>query len=128
MPEGLTVDWQALTAIAAVIYTIFTAGSVILIYTQLKELIKNRIVQTSLALFDILQKPEARKARKYIHDNMPVKVKKLNVDDLEKHLEGMFEAVVGFDRIGYFLKRGYINEDEIVPLFWAIVWRCWNKE
>lgn len=126
MPDA-TIFWQDLTAIATTVYAILVLATLIVIYKQLIEFGKSRAIHTSLALFDSLQSSKARKARKYIHDNLPVPVKKLTIEELEKHLEGMWEAVAGFDRLGYFLKRGYIHEDDIVPLFWAIVWRCWKK-
>ncbi|KKQ56278.1 MAG: hypothetical protein US74_C0016G0002 [Parcubacteria group bacterium GW2011_GWA2_38_13] len=127
MPDNVTAVWQALTAIATGLYVVLVFFTLLVIYYQLKELKKSRTLHALITLFDVLQNSEARRARKYIHDNMPVKVRGLTVEELEKHLERMWEAVAAFDRIGYFLQKGYVHTDEIVPLFWAMVWRCWKK-
>src|SRR3989344_4730893 len=112
--------WACLGVLVAV-------AGLILIRKQLKEATLSRKVQTLTSLFESFQTLEARRARRYIHHLEPVPVAQITPEQLDEHLDKMWEAVAPFDRIGYFLKKEFIHEEEVIPFMWAIVWTSWQK-
>ena len=119
--------WQILSSTSAFLYVIIATIGLVLLWYQLVEMTKIRKIQTLTSIFDSFQTIEARRARKYIHSLEPVLSTEITLEQLDNHLDKIWEAIAPFDRIGYFLKKEMLHEEDVVSFMWAIVWTSWQK-
>lgn len=119
--------WQMIGVFATCAYVILVAVTLVYVMIQVHEMRRSRQRESALTVLKELQSREAREARRYIYQSIPNAIENLADVDVQAHLEHAEEAIIAFDRIGYLLKEGHIDEDAIMPIAWILVWRCWKR-
>lgn len=122
-----SIYWQKSAALATWVYATLVFITVIYAVVQVRELRKNRKLQTSFILFQELQAEKVRNARRYIYDHVPMSTEGVDETELKKHAVACEEAIQMFHRVGYLLREKQIDPDSILENYWDVVWRCWRR-
>lgn len=125
--EAIAILAAVVTAIATSVYTIIFGLVSRLAFVQIKELKNTREIQVPLAIFEELKTEAFIDERRYIYERFPEKVEEVEPAQLKAHLQEAEVALAAFQRIGYLVKKGYIDSEPILESYWTILWRCWKK-
>ena len=121
------IDWNKWASLATIVYSVAFILSLSFILWQLLEIRRARSLQAILAIFEELQTPEARLARRYIYTRLPRETEGIPEDELTEHLINTEEAFITFDRVGYLVRERYIPSSDIIGFLWLPIWKCWKK-
>jgi hypothetical protein len=125
----VSVNWNAIAAIASVVSTIAFVLTAVYIRSQLKALEKDRYLNITSELFTVWQSTAFMEAQLWLLHRLEESTWESFV---ERHRgdfgEAAFHRVGSFyDRVGTLVRMGFVNEQEILSTIGAYAIAVWQK-
>ena len=123
------IEWNAISAVAAVISTVAIVVSALYVRAQLKNASKDRYLAITNQLFAVWETSEFMAAQLWLVHRLRetswedfVKAHRGDVGEAAFHRVGAF-----YDRVGLLIRLGFVNVDDILPTVGGYAIAVWQK-
>jgi hypothetical protein len=122
-------DWNAITAIASAISMVAFIASAVYVRAELKHGEKSRYLETTNQLFSVWQTADFMEAQLWLLHRLEettweefVRAHRADYGEIAFHRVGSF-----YDRVGTLVRRGFIDEEEILSTMGPHAIAVWQK-
>ncbi len=109
------------------IYVLLVSATLWYVGRQFTQQKKEHRLHETLTMFEKLQREEMVEARRYIYENLPETIERLDDRQLIIHIQKTEKTFIAFTHVSYLLQEEYIDKEPILENYWAVIWKCWKK-